>query len=38
MTLFKKLESGLVCSTAEDLMNFGETFGGLLCDGDVVAI
>lgn len=38
MALFKKLESGLICATAENLMDLGEAFGKLLCDGDVVAL
>jgi tRNA threonylcarbamoyladenosine biosynthesis protein TsaE len=38
MTLFEKLERGLTCTTAEKLMDLGEAFGKLLCDGDIVAL
>jgi tRNA threonylcarbamoyladenosine biosynthesis protein TsaE len=38
MTLFKRLEGGLICRMAEDLMDLGEAFGKLLGDGDVVAL
>jgi tRNA threonylcarbamoyladenosine biosynthesis protein TsaE len=38
MAPFKKLESGLLCGTAEDLTDLGESFGELLGDGDVVAL
>ncbi|MDR1906992.1 MAG: tRNA (adenosine(37)-N6)-threonylcarbamoyltransferase complex ATPase subunit type 1 TsaE [Puniceicoccales bacterium] len=38
MTLFEKLENGVVCTKAEDLIDLGEAFGQLLCDGDVVAL
>jgi tRNA threonylcarbamoyladenosine biosynthesis protein TsaE len=38
MALLEALGSGIACATAEDLMDLGEAFGGLLGDGDVVAL
>jgi tRNA threonylcarbamoyladenosine biosynthesis protein TsaE len=35
---FEKLESGLICTTAENLMDLGEAFGEGLGDGDVAAL
>jgi tRNA threonylcarbamoyladenosine biosynthesis protein TsaE len=38
MALIKKLEGGMMCMTAEALVDLGEAFGRLLCDGDIVAL
>ncbi|MDR1590594.1 MAG: tRNA (adenosine(37)-N6)-threonylcarbamoyltransferase complex ATPase subunit type 1 TsaE [Puniceicoccales bacterium] len=35
---FKKLENGIICRTAEKLIDLGEAFGRLLGDGDIVAL
>ncbi|MDR1303159.1 MAG: tRNA (adenosine(37)-N6)-threonylcarbamoyltransferase complex ATPase subunit type 1 TsaE [Puniceicoccales bacterium] len=36
--LLKELAAGVVCLTEGDLVALGEVFGGLLCDGDIVAL
>jgi tRNA threonylcarbamoyladenosine biosynthesis protein TsaE len=38
MTLLGALAEGVRCLTEGDLVALGEVFGGLLCDGDVVAL
>jgi tRNA threonylcarbamoyladenosine biosynthesis protein TsaE len=38
MTLLEKLENGVVCTKAGDRIDLGESFGQVLCDGDIVAL
>jgi tRNA threonylcarbamoyladenosine biosynthesis protein TsaE len=38
MTLLEALVGGVVCLTEKDLVDLGENFGGLLGEGDVVAL